>query len=736
MADAVFGFGAGSAGRSRRSRPSSGGTPTPTPSPSYTAGFTLTQFAAYEEKRVFQRATTAGGGKGKGAGTIRVPLGGTVTAGTVGARIRSAADGTTILQAEWSAGTISNGATYIDVSGIDARLGWFYVDLKGVSGSWQNGTVKVGMGALYGFAGQSLMARLFGRQDGQTATYASLGITPDANTAVLATYFETNAYNPTVATMPWQTPGDVGNSNGPNAAGIGVFLNKMVGLTGVNCGAFGHSEGGVAIRTFFAGQANWDQLASLISRAGGAFEGFVWGQGHGDSVYGLPAKAYQGALTTLFGQLTAANGFSGYRKLVWTIPQASYNGWGTAWQYNQVRKGAKTWADANSGTYVHMSNMASADGIHETQAGSVTMGEHMYRALRASYGASGGLGPAPVSATRSGTTITLTLSDVGQSTINLVGTPGNRIYVFPRGRVDRIGTSNNRFPVASVTVTNKTTLSITLANDPGVGHALDLYLYWPNDPANPTTDNLFDDRASDGDGIATGRILQANFTPIQIAAPTPGGVVNAPPGGFQAAVSPFNMVETSTSYASAPSGFGSHMTAGKAKAASDATPWFAPITIEGFLTCPNPVPSDIEVIVGGLGSGFIAFKESGKLWTDVLWSGSTPLEAGKRYHIAYQLGPNGAALYVKNITDGTAGARVLYDATPVTVIPGMTSWGLRNHLDSFDLIGGAVDEWAVFASERYSGASYTPPTTPFDGTEADLVALYRCDGDAKDAVGA
>ena len=532
MADAVFGYGAGSAGRARRSRPASGGTPTPTPSPSYTAGFTLTQFAAHEEKRVFQRTTTAGGGQGKGSGTIRVPLGGAVTAGTVGARIRSAADGTTILQAEWSAGTISNGATHIDVSGIDARLGWFYVDLKGTSGSWQLGTVKVGMGALYGFAGQSLMARMFGRQDGQTATYASLGITPSDNTAVLATYYETNAYNPTVATMPWQTPGDVGNGNGPNAAGIGTFLNKMIGLTGINCGAIGHSEGGVAIRTFFAGQANWDQLASLINRAGGAFEGFVWGQGHGDSVYGLPAAAYKAALGTLFGQLTAANGFSGYRKLVWTIPQASYDGWGTARSYNQIRKGAKDWADANSATYVHMSNMASGDGIHETQAGSVTMGEHMYRALRASYGASGGLGPAPVSATRSGTTITLTLSDVGQSTINLVGTAGNRIYVFPRGRVDRIGTSNNRFPVASVSVTNKTTLSITLANDPGVGHALDLYLYWPNDPANPTTDNLFDDRESDGDGIATGRILQANFTPIQIAAPTPGGAVNAPPGGF------------------------------------------------------------------------------------------------------------------------------------------------------------------------------------------------------------
>ena len=64
----------------------------------------MTQFASHEAKRIFQRATTNGGGQGKGQGTIRVALNG-ATAGTVGARIR-ADDGVTILQDEWTAGTI------------------------------------------------------------------------------------------------------------------------------------------------------------------------------------------------------------------------------------------------------------------------------------------------------------------------------------------------------------------------------------------------------------------------------------------------------------------------------------------------------------------------------------------------------------------------------------------------------------------------------------------------------
>jgi hypothetical protein len=728
MAGPGFGYGQGSA---RRHRPMGGGSPTPTPS--YTAGFMLTQFATHEAKRIHQRATTSGGGQGKGQGMIRVPISG-ATAGTVGARIRSE-DGVTILQPAWLAGTIANGAGFIDLPGIDARLGWFYVDLQGADGNWQLGTVKVGMGALFGFAGQSLTVRLFGRQDGQSATYASLGITPDANSAVLASYNDANGYQPAISTMPWITPGDVGNGNGPNACGTGEFLNRMIALLGVNCGAISHSQGGVSISTFMAGQSNWTQLSDMLARAGGAFEGFVWGQGHSDAGYGAPPRAYAGMLTRLFAQIGSANSFAGYGKYVWTIPNIRSSSWGTPFEINWIRKGARDWCDANGATYVHLYDIDLSDNVHQSQVGSAAMGRHIYRAMRARYGASSGLGPEPVSASRSGTTITLTLSDAGQTNLILAGAPGSRVFIFPKGRVDRANLGNNRFPVASMSVTGATTLAIILADDPGDGQELDLWLYWSNGPVSAVAvaDNIYDDR-TDGDGLSTGRIVQANFAPVQIAAPNPGGTINAPPGGFVAASSPFNMAETSTAYAASDSpGFGQQVTAGTPQV-SGSSACFAPFTMLVRFTCPTI--SGTKVIFGGHFGDFIAVNGSGKVTTGN-GTGATTLIAGKVYVVAYTRGPNGTQIYLANITEGTTPTRDYNSGTAVSNVNiSATKHALRNHQGGSAMGDGAVDEAALFYGQLYSGTSWAPPSAPLTGTETDIVALWHCDGDVKDAVAA
>lgn len=59
---------------------------------------------------------------------------------------------------------------------------------------------------------------------------------------------------------------------------------------------------------------------------------------------------------------------------------------------------------------------------------------------------------------------------------------------------------------------------------------------------------------------------------------------------------------------------------------------------------------------------------------------------------------------------------------------------MRIYQGSYEMSGGALDEWAVFHAERYAGASYACPTTPFTGAEPNIIALYHCDGDAADAV--
>ena len=104
-----------------------------------------------------------------------------------------------------------------------------------------------------------------------------------------------------------------------------------------------------------------------------------------------------------------------------------------------------------------------------------------------------------------------------------------------------------------------------------------------------------------------------------------------------------------------------------------------------------------------------------------------------------QFGPSGRAIYLTNITDAGAGVRDYASAgaqTIATVPPASGRFALRNQGGGSAPSRGAVDEWAVFNSERYSGTSYTCPTAPFTGAEADLVALYRCDGDTQDTVAA
>jgi hypothetical protein len=82
-------------------------------------------------------------------------------AGTIHARCSSGGVTRGDMQAEFVSTTIAaTGAQTVQVSGVDARLGWFYLDILDSSGTWQNGTVLIGMGDLTLASGQSLAGRL------------------------------------------------------------------------------------------------------------------------------------------------------------------------------------------------------------------------------------------------------------------------------------------------------------------------------------------------------------------------------------------------------------------------------------------------------------------------------------------------------------------------------------------------------------------------------------------------
>lgn len=709
------------------------------------AGVAVTITTQLDAARVIQRSSTTGGGQGVGQASVPMALS---FAGTqpIYCRRRSYADGVTILQAPWLANASATTGTItlsgIDVPAINAAAtapvatndGWFYLDVAtSASGPWTNATNQVTAGRLTAISGQSLAVRMLGHQDAASGTNTSLGVTITPYCSMLATYNDTRAYMPTVSTMPWAPPADGGNYDSTFTS---EYLRRQVQLFGCPAGVIGHAQGGTAINTFFSGGSNDTTFAAVVAKAGGAWESEIWYQGHTEAAYGLPDLPYAAALATVWTRHLALNSIVP-AKYTGSIPNiGSSSSWGTPFERRRIRQAHATWAAGNSATHVQISDLTQVDTIHENQVGAISMAQHFARATKTELGGHGDLGPALVSATRIGTTITATLSDVGQSTLVLTGTPANRIHVFQSGYYDsRTNSANNRFPVSTVTVTNKTTLSIVLANDPGDGNTLAMYFYWPNELGLTPANDMIRDDVVDGDGITVGRQVVPNYAAIVIS--PPGSGVNAPPSGLIAAGvnSPFNLTATGATYgAQEETGFNQTMSGGTAQATANATPSYAPYAVEFWFTCPT-IPASTQVLVGGMGADFVGITSGGKL-TVSGGTGATTLVAGKRYAVCYQRGASGTQVFLQNITDATAGTRDVNNAAAVTTAPGASTFGIRNHLGSFALSGGTVDEVGYFQALRYpaTNTTYTAPTSPFTGSESNLVALYHLDGDVTEAV--
>ncbi len=110
--------------------------------------------------------------------------------------------------------------------------------------------------------------------------------------------------------------------------------------------------------------------------------------------------------------------------------------------------------------------------------------------------------------------------------------------------------------------------------------------------------------------------------------------------------------------------------------------------------------------------------------------------AGKRYHAAVVSGKTGTNIYLTNITDGGASVRDATNSVPYKDWQYTASWGARQFGGSgYTFTGGGVDEFAIFYGQRYSGSTYTPPSAPYVGNEANIVGLYHFEGNLNSAIG-
>lgn len=692
----------------------------------------VTQLAAANQ--IFQRTTITGGGQGKGQGTIPLALSAVSATGSISARCSSGSASRGDLQAPWTAATIaSTGAQTVNITGVDARLGWFYLDILDSSGNWQNGTTLVGMGRLIAVSGQSLAVRMFGRMDSQTATNASLGVTPNANSSVFATYTDGQR---TVATATWAVPADGTNYDATYAA---ERLRLEVAASGVNCGLIGHSRGAQSITVFIPGGGENAKLRANLDAAGG-FEEFDWLQGHSDAG-SMAAATYQSNLTTLFSDLTAHNAARGasYTKLVASIPNIASATYGTFAQKLVIRKASSDWATANGATYADMRDLDLIDGIHQSQAGGIPMARHFYRASRPALGlGSGDKGPAlSATGTRATGTADVAFSatlPTGASALVSIGSPSTRFGIFNSGDTASRLALDGTTPITIGTPSGGIVpITLKLASPPADTQALDVYFGFSPDPvADGGASMLYDNNASDGDGLTRGRQLIANLSPITVAAPGGGG------GGGTTQVGP-NLTATSATYAAGPTGFGQVMNGGWLNSASGTDILGAgqlPFTIEGRISI-SAAPTAVKTAFGQSRRSWIGINASGRLVgnftsgtnTDNWFNGSTNTVAGTNpvitdgawHHVALVVNASGGSLYLDGALVGTTAA------TPATAAPS-AKFGIGTLLESATFAWtGLVDEVAVATTERYTSA-FTPPSAPFVGNESGIVALYHLDG--------
>jgi Carbohydrate esterase, sialic acid-specific acetylesterase len=464
---------------------------------------------------IFQRSTLSGGLYDRGRGTVPVVVTLALPIFLIEYRLRDAAGSGNSVLRDWTPGAYSvpAGSSEIGLSDIPARLGWYFIDLRPNQDSSQIllGTVRVGVGRVIAAAGQSLCTRMFGRMDAQTATNASLGVAINPCGSVYASYYDGQR---AVSVANWALPADGSAYDSTFAA---EFLHREIQAFGVNCALVGAPVSATAINTWLPGAANDTHLKAVLTQAGGAWETFLWMQGHSDAQAGTNYADYYAGLSAIFADLTLANGFGGgYTKLMATIPNIASNSWGTGAAIQAIRSAALNWCADNNAVYVSPMDLGLIDGVHESQEGGITLARHFYRATRSAAGlANNDAGPSITGATRAagGTTIELALQPAGGTGLLSVGAPATRFKVFHSGDI------SSQMTVASVSVVSPTSIAVELSEVPGDDQAFDVWAFYPPDPTFTGALDMIYDNALDEDGITTGRNLTGNLAPITVAAP-------------------------------------------------------------------------------------------------------------------------------------------------------------------------------------------------------------------------
>ena len=163
-------------------------------------------------------------------------------------------------------------------------------------------------------------------------------------------------------------------------------------------------------------------------------------------------------------------------------------------------------------------------------------------------------------------------------------------------------------------------------------------------------------------------------------------------------------------------------------------------TIEAWLKIPSTGLSSgpVEIMLGDTVSGFVwvGVHSNGDLWAGVAgtagaFAGTPSLDSGRSiddnnwHHCVVEVsGGTTLTFYV----DGVVGASLTGQFSAVTTAGAVGRFTLSPGASW----PGSIDEVAFWSVNRYA-SNFTPPTSPYLGSEANLVALYHLQADGTDS---
>lgn len=653
------------------------------------------------DTQMFQRTTITGGLHGKGTGSVHLQVTLSAPAFAIEFRTRDAeVAGNPVLQ-NWTVGAFGadGGTNDINLFGVSARLGWFYIDVRanGDNGSIAMGSTRIGMGRITALAGQSLALRSMGKS-GDAATLASAGIVIDPHCTVYAplTDFQ-RALNPPL----WATPADGGNYD---AGMVAEYLRRDVAAYGVNCGVIGHAVGSTAIATWLPGQPNNLALHQVLAQAGGAWEVLIWLQGHSDARAGTTGSTYRAGLTSLIPNIQAANGFTGAKVLIASIPNVATDAWGDTGRISIIRGASAQWAAENGAVAVEPQDLHLVDGTHQGVVGGVALARHFHRAAKPA----GDIGPSLVSATRAtgSAVIVLTLTQAAGTALVAVGSIKNRFAVYTD-----FGLASP-LTISTATIVSPTRIDLTLSAAPADSVTCLVVPYFVPELANDGGANvLYDNNAADG--FTVGRHLRPIYTPIIAAAPD-GSPIPGPPLDMTDAT--YNVTGK----------FGSSLSGGIGTGSASTLPDDFPMTVECWIKMAT-VTSGTMAAVGVRGAVLLGMTQSkayatyGNSAATVTMPTAITIVADTWYHLRLVLTADGATFSVNGVVAASSEIS-MQDAG--FVLSG--TFYLRQFSPAANLFTGEVDEVAVWATAL--PATFTPPVAAYTGFEAGKRFIFHLDG--------